>query len=218
MSDGKRLGIYGRSGSGKTTLMNELVMSVSHLIVFDAMRTRREHMAGLGLSEVTTIEMLRDGIADGYGQGVRLWYRPPADSYQQIAALHEMSRLIWAIQISRYDAGKPLAPLTVAVDEMSDCFPVDKLPRDQMGFARLCKQGRHYRINLVGASQRPAQINTEFRGNLDERFFFSLKEPADLKAVQSTAGAGVADRVAALPPYRYIRMGPAGVSEGKTAA
>lgn len=216
MSDGKRIGLYGRSGSGKSTLMNAIIAPQRHLVLFDYLPTRRQFAQANGLIECATLSQVRDVIADGYGQGFRVWFRPPADSFAQVDALHGLASFIWRVQEKRVDQGKMVPLITLAVDEMSECYPVANLPRDRQGMTRLCKAGRHYRINLVGATQRPAQVSTEFRGNLDVRYFLSLKEPADIKAVTETAGREVADQVAALPPYRFLRLENGQIRAGAT--
>lgn len=214
MSDGTRIGIYGASGSGKSTLLNMLLRPVRHLVLFDYMPTRREHCGPENLTEITSLVELRDRIADGYGLGFRLWYRPPIEG--QIEALHKLSLLLWSIQSRRYDEGKPIPPITFAVDEMSDPFPVTSLPNNLRGFYRMCKAGRHYRFNVVGATQRPAEVSTTFRGNLDTRFYLRLNEPADLDAVDKTAGREIRDMVAGMPNYHFIRQSEGQFTTGHT--
>jgi len=214
MSDGKRIGLYGASGSGKSTLMNMLLRPARHLVVFDYLPTRRETAGAEGLTEVSSLEDLRDAIADGYAAGFRLWYRPPIEG--QAEALHKLSLLLWAIQAPRYDRGREIPQITLAVDEMSQSFPVASLPRNCRAFYRICSAGRHYRFNLVGATQRPAQVNTEFRGNLDARYFLRLTEPADLDAVEKTAGREIAMMVAQMPNHHFIRQADGRFTTGQT--
>lgn len=204
MTDGTRTGILGASGSGKSTVMNELIRPARHLVLFDYLPTRAETAGRDGIVKVRDLDDLKARMRANYASGFRLWYRPNVEN--QIEELHRVSLEIWNLQERLYEAQKPLAAITLAVDEMSGAYPVTALPMNLRGFYRLCTGGRHYRINLVGATQRPAQVNTEFRGNLDQRYFLRLTEPADLDAVEKTAGKEIRNKVASLPNYVFIHQ------------
>lgn len=217
MSDGIRTGIFGRSGAGKSVLGNQILLTGSHALLFDYLPTRRPWARKHHFTEVTTIEDVKRVMAKTYGRGFRIWFRPQADQYAQMEALDRLSKLIFEIQGKRVDQDKPVIHITFAIDELSESYPVEKMPRSMQGFTRLCKAGRHYRISLIGQTQRPAQVSTEFRGNLDFRFFLSLRENADLEAVKKMAGKSAADLVAELPVHYYLRLDPDGnLTKGKT--
>lgn len=219
MSDGRRIFITGPSGSGKSTVMNQIIAPASHLIVFDYLPTRRETARKMRLAEVDTLKGVKAAMAKGYKAGFRLWYRPPPEN--QAEALHALSMLLFQAQ-SPIEKGKAVPPITLAVDEMSEAFPIMNLPQGQRGFYRVSKAGRHYRITVVGGTQRPAQVNTEYRGNAEVRYIFGTTEPVDLKAIEEMGGRGTPfgrelARVAqSLPRYHYIRLEAGRVSRGVT--
>lgn len=211
MTDGIRIFGTGPSGCGKSTVMNQIIATASHLIVFDYLPTRRVTAAGMGLIEFDTLKGVSDHVAATYlNGGFRIWYRPPPEN--QTEALHGLSRYLLDLQAEVDPQGVNVAPITLAVDEMSEGFPVEKLPNDQRGFYRICKAGRHYRITVIGMTQRPAQVNTEFRGNAEMRYIFRTTEPVDVKAIEETGGKGtpfgreLARKAQQLPKYHYLLM------------
>lgn len=212
MSTAKRIAAFGRSGSGKSTIMDTIAAPSQRLIVFDFLPTGAKRARSLRLTHARTLKEVRAIMAKSYARGFRIWYQPPIDDQAQ--ALHELSALIWQVQER---VGDPYPHITLYVDEMSDCFPVYNLPVGQRGFYRLCKAGRHMGVNLLGASQRPAQVNTEFRGNLNACYLFSLIGEADHKAAMALGGRRARDFVATAPAFHYLRMGEGGeVTTGKT--
>ena len=50
------------------------------------------------------------------------------------------------------------------------------------GFAEMCSRGRHYGLDMIGVSQRIAEVSTRFRGNCSETVVFRQKGPRDNKA------------------------------------
>jgi hypothetical protein len=206
--DAKRIAAFGRSGVGKSTIMDAIAAPAERLIVFDFLPTGAIRAKKLKLQHVLTIGEVRDIMARKYHQGFRLWYQPPQAG--QITALHELSMLIWRVQETMGDALKGYPHLTLMVDEMKGCFPVYSLPSHRQGFYNLCTAGRHIGVNLVGGSQRPAQVNTEFRGNLDACYLFSLVTDADHQAAKAIGGARCAEFVRTAPKYRYVRIGEGG--------
>jgi hypothetical protein len=203
MSDARRIYAVGASGFGKSTLMDQMAAPSPRLIVFDYLTApgARKRQRRLKLTHVTTVTQIRNAMATG--KNFRLWYQPPID--EQVQALHELSMLIWRAQ---HLAGFPA--LTLYVDEIADSFPVYALPTDQRGFYRLCKAGRHIGVNVLAASQKPAQVNTELRGNLDAFYAFRLTTEADLKAVHAIGGRALSDFCRKAPRYKYARLGEAG--------
>lgn len=215
MTDAKRIAAFGRSGSGKSTLMDMIAAPAARLIVFDFLPTGAKRARRLKLTHCETLAQVRGIVAKNYARGFRIWYQPPIDT--QAAALHELACFIWQVQQRTGDPHKGYPHITLYVDEMKDCFPVYNLPADTRGFYRLCTAGRHMGVNLLGASQRPAQVNTEFRGNLNACYLFSLVTEADHKAAQSIGGARARKFVATAPAFSYLRIGEGGdMSTGKT--
>lgn len=205
MSDAKRIYAVGASGFGKSTLMDQMAAPAHRLIVFDYLQAKgaQKRQRALKLTHVTTLAQVRNAMAANYNRGFRLWYQPPLDN--QIEALHLLSMLLWTVQHKT-----AFAPVTLYVDEIADSFPVYALPAGQRGFYRMCKAGRHIGVNVLGASQKPAQVNTEFRGNLDAFYAFRLVTEADLKAVHAIGGRALSEFCRTAPRYKYARLGEAG--------
>ncbi len=209
MIDFQRIGIFGRSKSGKSTLMDRLVRNRKRLIVFDEIDERAHTAANEGLVRINCLNELQDRVDRDYATGFRFWFQPRHSDLVQ--ALSDLSTYLIDIQTQFGDRyGIERRPsITLTPDEMADCYPNQIMKKGQDGFSRMCRMGRHKGIHLIGATQRPAEVSTKFRGQLEKRFFFSLQETVDLEAVAKMGGAHgseLAEKVRLLPKLDYIRM------------
>ncbi len=210
MIDCARYGLFGKSKSGKSTMMNRLIRNHKRVILFDAIDERSADARKEGLTEVTCIDELQDLVNDNYETGFRYWYHPHYE-VDLVQALSDLSLFMLDIQTQFADQygtkGRP--SLMLAVDEMADCFPNHTMKKGQDSFSSMCRMGRHKGIHLIGATQRPAEVSTKFRGQLEKRFIFSLQEGVDLEAIErmgGTDGKQLAEAVRLLKPLEYIRM------------
>lgn len=215
----QRIGIFGRSKSGKSTLMDRMLRGHKRVILFDAIDERAATARKEGFTEVTCLNELQDRVNDTYSTGFRYWFHPSYDC-DLIGALSDLSLFMLDIQTQYAERnGTSSRPgLMLAVDEMADCFPNYSMKKGQGQFENMCRMGRHKGIHLIGATQRPAEVSTKFRGQLEKRFLFNLTEPADLRAVTDMGGAQgkeLAEAVRLLKPLDYIRMEGGEYSSGK---
>ena len=130
-------------------------------------------------------------LLSNWTTGFRISYRPEFGN--EVAELDRLSKMLVLLQYGygRVHWGK----LTLVVDELDEGFPsgiTQKNPKH--GFAYLCKRGRHFGINLIGCSQRTAQVDVCFRGNLTGLYLFRHVDPIDTeKALQMLGREYAAD-------------------------
>jgi len=217
--------IYGRSGMGKSCLMNRLVRSHRRVILFDHIEERSTEAQKEGFQEVTCLKELQDLIEKNYRKGFRYWYHP---NFREglVKRLSELSDLLLHIQ-EEYgktlkEAGKSIKnrpSLMLAVDELKASAPNRALKDDEDMFSFMCSEGRHKGIHLVGATQRPAEITTKFRGQMEDYYIFNLQEPRDYDAIEALGGKKhgkeLAEIVRELKPLEYIRMHSNVFTKGK---
>jgi len=206
----QRIGIFGRSQSGKSTLLDQIMRKHKRAVLFDAIDERATVAAREGYTEVTDINELQERIDRDYASGFRFWFHPAYDA-DLVQSLSDLSTLLLDIQTQYADlhgtANRP--SIALAVDEMADCFPNHILRKGQDAFSNMCRMGRHKGIHLIGASQRPAEVSTKFRGQLEKRFIFSLTEPRDLEVVEKMGGVNgkeFSETVRLLRRLEYIRL------------
>lgn len=209
MSNCQRIGIFGRSKSGKSTLMDRLVSKRLRLIMFDHIDEREASAQAYGLVKVDNLYELQERVDKHYLDGFRYWFQPDGDDLVQ--CLSDTSKWLLDIQkqFAKQHGASNRPEITLAVDEMANCFPNHTLRKDQDQFSLMCREGRHKGIHLIGATQRPAEVSTKFRGQLEKRFFFSLQDPADLGAVKNMGGVDgdrLAEIVRMLKKLQYVRM------------
>ncbi|MBL4791256.1 MAG: hypothetical protein JKY60_20165 [Kordiimonadaceae bacterium] len=220
MSKFERIGLFGKSQSGKSTMMDRILRGQPRVILFDALPARAENASREGYVKIETMIELQEAVRRNYETGFRYWFKPENDEDFLVLALSDLSKFMIDHQ-DQYAAKyglKNIADLVFAVDEMADCYPNHALPKKLNGFSKMCRSGRHSRIHLIGATQRPAEVGTKFRGQLEKRIFFTLTEPADLRAIADIGGAQgrmLAEAVSQLKALEYIRMENGTYTNGK---
>ena len=207
-----RIGCIGQSGSGKSTIADRIAWHFPRVILFDVVESRTDAAKEQGYTKIESFNDLRRYVVDHYSKGFRVWFCPDVDDDDLPLMLSDLSFFILDLQSQYIKAfGKPDLPeIMLYVDELADSFPNYGLKKDQQGFAKMCRKGRHNNVTLVGASQRFAEVSTKFRGQLTTRFLFKMTDPADLKMIEELGGAEhgkmLAQEVRKLPPLHYIRM------------
>ena len=194
---GKRMAIFGKSGSGKSHHAKKLVADLDRVVAFDP---EEEYGELPGFMEVTSLKVLRDTLEDCWDGSFKLAYVPK--DLQEEVELHRVSLLIERLG-EAFRIGKHDKKSTLVVDELNLSFPLNPKPACQ-GFARLCSKGRKRGINLIGITQRPAEVATRFRGNLDRIDCFRLSLPNDWAVVRETMGPDAELMVKKLPQYGRI--------------
>ena len=194
---GKRAGIYGRSGSGKSHFAKVVIRNVSRIVAFDP---EGEYVTEKGFHAVSTLAGLLDVLKDCQGGNFRIAYVPQA--LREERELHEVSKLLEWLQ-APFLAGESDRKVTLLVDEMNLSFPVNPKPEFD-GFARLCSRGRKRGINIIGVTQRPAEVSTRFRGNVDQLHVFRLAAPQDFDAIRGAIGAEGEGLVRDLGEYEHV--------------
>lgn len=206
--DATRIGVYGASGSGKSTLVKTMLKSDHRQIVFDPM----DEYTAYGYRRFEKLPVMGKALAKAWGKGFRFCYVPPAN--REPVALHQLARMLKAMQ-SDYKANRDKRKITLIVEELNLSFPVTSLPQELAGFSDICSRGRHYGINIIGITQRPAEVNTRFRGNLEGQYIFRLAEHNDISAIQKTLGPEGAAEVKALAQHEYIHFVNGNREKGK---
>lgn len=205
-SDAGRIGVWGRSGSGKSTYVKHRIKGQRRVVIFDPMA----EYGRLGFKTVHRVDDVRKAMAADW-RGFRVAFVPRAGLEPR--DLSALCRLLLMAQ-EPYERGKQSLGMTLVVEEMSLSFPngggVQKAP----SFAKVCSMGRHYGIEVIGVSQRIAEVATRFRGNCTETVALRQKGPRDLAA--AAAELGVAQtQVEALKPLEYLHEKNGAVTKGR---
>jgi len=216
MIDGFVTSIFGQRGAGKTTLMNHIINPASRAILFDYLHTRKTTADRMNFIHTRSLQDVRRLVIDNYHSGFRIWYQPPPDARAQQEALSKLSYILWDIQDQQWTSVGDVAFITFGIDEMSLPFPVTNLSDGLRGFNQVLTGGRHLGFNIVGASQRPAQVHTEFRSAAEVKYFLQLSEPRDLDVVAQTIGKPYREVPTVLQKLEYLRYSMGKIEKGNT--
>ncbi|MGF1609731.1 MAG: helicase HerA domain-containing protein [Kiloniellales bacterium] len=208
-SNAGRIGVWGRSGSGKSTYVKALIAARRRVVVFDPLS---EYGRLRGFVTVRTVDAVRRELAKRWAGGFKIAYVPP--SMSEAAALDRLALLVLAAQ-APYRDGRDRRQLTLVVEEMNLSFPVGGLPAELRGFGEICSRGRHYGIEVIGVSQRIAEVATRFRGNCTATVVFAQQGPRDLRAAADALGFADPTEIRALGDHAYLRAEAGQLSRGK---
>jgi len=205
----------GRRGSGKSTQLKLLIRKSKRIIVYDPMG---EYARSYIYKKCTTIKEVKNALKSGWGKGFKIAYIPKAPYPKR---LHELGILLLHLQ-EPYNAEKDKRELTFIIEEMNLGYPVTKLPDELNGMPSLTLQGRHYGINIIGVTQRPALVSKDYRANIENTYVFALEEPDDIEQVAKKFGRDRATRkmfeneIFNLKPHHFIKKSLGNViSRGK---
>ena len=184
-----------------------LIRAASTVVVFDP---QGEYGRVLDRAPVSTVEAVVDRLRREWPkrQG-RVVFIPRAG-----VEAEELSRLSKALKQIQDLTGRKRV-VTLLVEELNLSFPVTALKAEINGFAELCSRGRHYKIDLIGISQRPAEVSTRFRGNESERYIFPLADPRDLATASAMLGGQHKEALRTLKVHQYLRWRDGAISTGK---
>lgn len=179
-SNAGRVGVWGASGSGKSSYVKQRIKTARRLVVFDPLE---EYNA----RHVHSLDQVRREMAASFG-AFRLALVPRSGS--EADTLSMLCRLLMRAQ-QPFKEGRLTAPLTLVVEEMNMSFPVAGGAARSPGFAEICSRGRHFGIEVIGVSQRIAEVDTRFRGNCTETVVFRQKGARDRQAAAAELGCHV---------------------------
>lgn len=205
--NGYRIAIFGKSGSGKSHYAKKAIKQVERLLCFDP---EDEYGDLPGFVRIEGIGNLKAHLEKTWPGKFKVAYVPTVQREEK--ELHNVSLLLMAMQ-EPFKDGKTDGKVTLLVDELNTSFPLSPRP-EHNGFANVCSRGRKRGISVIGISQRPAEVGTRFRGNLDELRCFQLASPLDVDAVDKTplgAGQVAAKLTSDLPQYAHLRCHSGGV-------
>lgn len=199
----QRIGVYGASGSGKSTKARELIVGVTRLVRFDPFAE------GARGAVQTDARGFRAALAKNWNAGFNINVVP---SYgHEMADLHAIST---AIRDAQVQTGAR-APITFLAEEINTAFPVTALPAQYPGFGELCSRGRHFNVNIIGVSQRIAEVNTRWRGNTSCFYVFRQGDARDVQAATAMLPPGWRNAVTQLQNFEYLFVNAGHVTRGK---
>jgi DNA helicase HerA-like ATPase len=210
IKDADRIAVFGRSGSGKSTLTKTMLRDRDRVVVVDPME---EYARARGFVRADRVAQVLVHLRRSWSRSFRIAFVPAA--MREPSELHALSLVLLQAQAPYYEE-RDDRKLTLVVEELNKAFPVAALPRELYGFGEVCSRGRHYGIEVIGVSQRPAEVNTRFRGNTTASYWFALAEAVDETAAARALGRTHAARLRQFPTGRYLRFAAGEVTEGST--
>lgn len=212
MKDARRIGVYGASGSGKSTLVKAMIAKAPRVVVFDPMD---EYARALRFHRADTLAGVLEAIKRGWAKGFRIAYVPPANAEPD--ALHRLSCLLLAVNRPYRESvhGIPALKTTLVVEELNLSFPVTGLPAALSGFPELCSRGRHSGIEMIGVTQRVAEVNTRFRSNTEDAYFFRQGDNRDVGFAVAKLGAKWRAAIMGMQTHDYIKSSGGITTQGR---
>jgi len=158
------VGVFGGSGTGKSWRMAKLTARDRRLLIWDVMAEYDDRM------QIVTAwpELLQAIRAKGFRVSFRPSFENLADDYARFCRL-------------AYAVGR----LRVVVEELNQVTQPSYAPP---AWLNLCSRGRHRGVRIAGASQRPAQVDKGFIGNMTELYAGRLPFRNDWKSLEPQLG------------------------------
>lgn len=195
--DPGHIGIWGRTQSGKTTRAKMILRDRSRVVVFDPLNEYGD-VAPIHAANLNAVLSAIDARWRG-SFGIRY---VPASHSDASACLDALARLLRDVQ-APYQEGRDDRHLTLMVDELAASAPNIRRPRS--AFNALCARGRHFGIELIGSSQRMAEVTTSFTGNTTTDYFFPLRSAADYDRAVALIGKHHLAELRSLEPHTCLR-------------
>lgn len=197
--EGERIGVWGASGSGKSSWVKRRIAGLTRLVVFDP----QDEYGGRNLVSFRPYEadQLSSHIRDHWAD-FRAAYVPPAG--REAEALSKLCWYLVELQDWHKAKGKPFPKITLVAEELNLAFPTHGATLCT-GFAEVCSRGRKRHIEVIGVSQRVAEVATRFRDNLTEHVVFRQADETGSQKVASNARLPWRD-VLDLPPLEYFHV------------
>ena len=198
------IGIFGMKGSGKSFLAKEaLIPSIDRLVIYDGEQDFPEpniQWDGEGKGKYKGWYMTNDlrslvnrlikaSRKKNVKKSVKIIYRPKDNTSSQ--EFDFFCRCIYSF-----------GNFYIVVDEFHNYLPsrVGRVPR---WVAQVLRLGRHKNIGFIGISQRPADVNTAFKGLVSKAFIFRLVFSHDVKYMVDWFGKPM-EAVRQLDGFRFI--------------
>lgn len=206
--DAKRIGLSGASGSGKSTRAKHMLEGKGRQIVFDPMDEYKDY----GYKPFYSIPDLGKWLKANWHTNFMVCYKPPMGGEEE--ALHKVSLMLMEFQKPYCNWGHEVK-INFIVEELNKSFGVNSLPKKHYGFGEICSRGRHFGIELYGITQRWAEVNTRFRGNLEETYIFRPSAYVDIQAITQMIGPEYRDKIRGLQTHEYLKIVAGDVTDGK---
>ena len=208
--DAKIIGVWGGRGSGKSTRIKELTAGNNRLIVLDPIG---DYAQEGGFTAYKTLKGLYQGIKRNWNKGFRaVLIVPRGENPREV--LEQLSDGLFSIQKPYYE-GRDSRKITLVVEEMALSYPEKTLGSKERNFMELINLGRHSGIEIIGASQRIAEVKKNFVGNAAEHYFFRMGAAVDYQAAVQLTGREHLDTLKALQTHEYLHFEQGKVSKGK---
>jgi len=211
--DARKIGVWGGTGSGKSTRVKEIIADMTRVIVIDPIGDYRHES---GFMKYTTLKGLYTHIKKNWNTGFRAVLIVQRGQHPQ-KILEELAEGLFKIQ-EPYHQNKSTKGITLVVEEMSLCYPERTLGKNERSFLELVNLGRHYGIEIIGVSQRIAEVKKNFVGNCSEHYFFRLGSAADIVAVSSIIGSEHKRDIKKLVVHEHLHFANGQVTKGRNKA
>lgn len=210
--DAKIIGVWGGRGSGKSTRIKELVRSETRVIVIDP---TGEYKRERGFTSYKTVKGMYRGIRDAWVSGFKVAL-DLSEIMDKESVVRQVSVDLLTMQKAYFEE-RDSRKIILVIDEMSLCVPNRTMKPTEREFLQLCNLGRHYGVEIIGASQRLAQVHTDFRGNTAENYYLRMMEHVDIQAAKRSIGEQAA-KLPTLAPHNYLHFTTEGLKQGRNKA
>ncbi len=97
-----------------------------------------------------------------------------------------------------------LKNITFIIDEIDMFF--DTRTNKKSFFNKLVQYGRHFQIDIITTSRRPANISRNLTALTDIFYFSRLREPTDKIYIKNLLGTAYMEEVANLEKFSFLRI------------
>ncbi len=185
--------VFGMTGSGKSAKVVNLVKDMDRVLFFDTLG--HDYKDGVIFDN---IDDLKEFWIKVYRSSFRIIYRPSIDMVTELGIICDLAFLC--------------GDMWLVVEELAMSCKPNNTPAE---IGQIFLRGRHRDIHFVGVSQRPHGIDRDITAMATTAYIFKTEEPRDVDYLKERFGIEVAEKLANLEEYQYVKWSADGVTVGK---